>query len=181
MSKRGIKFLDQWLANNVPETTKADVVSTNLLTSCFPTPKRWGLSVRKSTKRSTASTAPCSSGLCITTPACPNSPCHRDLGEEDNPLVAATSLNGDRHAFQDPRRHPCRLRKRPRQLQPPDVLQIDQTRHKSTHRPHCKSAGRDRRPVFISSWLFRLCIWSAPALPKRTGVTGISYRVSPSR
>ncbi|UVK52421.1 DUF768 domain-containing protein [Mesorhizobium sp. AR02] len=27
MSTRGINFLDQWIANNVPETTKADVIS----------------------------------------------------------------------------------------------------------------------------------------------------------
>jgi hypothetical protein len=27
MSARGINFLDQWIANNVPETTKADVIS----------------------------------------------------------------------------------------------------------------------------------------------------------
>ena len=32
MSTRGIKFLDQWLANNVPETTRADVISVNELT-----------------------------------------------------------------------------------------------------------------------------------------------------
>ncbi|RNJ41553.1 hypothetical protein B5V01_13660 [Mesorhizobium erdmanii] len=32
MSKRGIKFLDQWLANNVPETRKADVISVDELT-----------------------------------------------------------------------------------------------------------------------------------------------------
>ena len=32
MRKRGIKFLDQWLANNVPETTKADVISVDELT-----------------------------------------------------------------------------------------------------------------------------------------------------
>ena len=32
MSSRGINFLDQWLANNVPETTKADVISVDELT-----------------------------------------------------------------------------------------------------------------------------------------------------
>ena len=32
MSTRGINFLDQWLANNVPETTKADVISVDELT-----------------------------------------------------------------------------------------------------------------------------------------------------
>ena len=32
MTTRGINFLDQWLANNVPETTKADVVSVDELT-----------------------------------------------------------------------------------------------------------------------------------------------------
>ncbi|BCH12124.1 hypothetical protein MesoLj131c_63820 [Mesorhizobium sp. 131-3-5] len=32
MSTRGINFLDQWIANNVPETTKADVISVDELT-----------------------------------------------------------------------------------------------------------------------------------------------------
>ena len=32
MSSRGINFLDQWIANNVPETTKADVISVHELT-----------------------------------------------------------------------------------------------------------------------------------------------------
>ncbi|SDA40387.1 DUF768 domain-containing protein [Mesorhizobium qingshengii] len=32
MSTRGINFLHQWLANNVPETTKADVISVDELT-----------------------------------------------------------------------------------------------------------------------------------------------------
>ncbi|PBB23930.1 MULTISPECIES: DUF768 domain-containing protein [unclassified Mesorhizobium] len=32
MSTRGINFLDQWLANNVPETTKADVIFVDELT-----------------------------------------------------------------------------------------------------------------------------------------------------
>ncbi|QND66711.1 DUF768 domain-containing protein [Mesorhizobium loti] len=32
MSERGINFLDRWLANNVPETTKADVISVDELT-----------------------------------------------------------------------------------------------------------------------------------------------------
>ncbi|ANN59639.1 hypothetical protein A9174_24930 [Mesorhizobium loti NZP2037] len=32
MSTRGLNFLDQWLANNVPETTKADVISVDELT-----------------------------------------------------------------------------------------------------------------------------------------------------
>lgn len=32
MSTRGINFLDQWLANNVPETAKADVISVDELT-----------------------------------------------------------------------------------------------------------------------------------------------------
>jgi len=32
MSTRGINFLDHWLANNVPETTKADVISVHELT-----------------------------------------------------------------------------------------------------------------------------------------------------
>ena len=32
MSTRGIDFLHQWLANNVPETTKADVISVDELT-----------------------------------------------------------------------------------------------------------------------------------------------------
>lgn len=32
MSTRGINFLDQWIANNVPETAKADVVSVDELT-----------------------------------------------------------------------------------------------------------------------------------------------------
>jgi len=32
MSARGINFLDQWLANNVPETAKADVISVDNLT-----------------------------------------------------------------------------------------------------------------------------------------------------
>ena len=32
MSARGINFLDRWLANNVPETTKADVISVDELT-----------------------------------------------------------------------------------------------------------------------------------------------------
>ncbi|TGQ72877.1 MAG: DUF768 domain-containing protein [Mesorhizobium sp.] len=31
MSTRGINFLDQWLANNVPETTNADVLSVDEL------------------------------------------------------------------------------------------------------------------------------------------------------
>ncbi|WP_044550038.1 DUF768 domain-containing protein [Mesorhizobium japonicum] len=33
MSTRGINFLEQWLANNVPETTKADVISVDELTN----------------------------------------------------------------------------------------------------------------------------------------------------
>jgi len=32
MSTRGINFLDQWIANNVPESTKADVISVDELT-----------------------------------------------------------------------------------------------------------------------------------------------------
>ena len=32
MSARGINFLDQWIASNVPETAKADVVSVDGLT-----------------------------------------------------------------------------------------------------------------------------------------------------
>jgi hypothetical protein len=32
MSTRGINFLDRWIANNVPETTKADVISVDELT-----------------------------------------------------------------------------------------------------------------------------------------------------
>lgn len=32
MSTRGINFLDQWIASNVPETTKADVISVDELT-----------------------------------------------------------------------------------------------------------------------------------------------------
>ncbi|MCZ8548044.1 hypothetical protein OOJ09_28035 [Mesorhizobium qingshengii] len=32
MSTRGIDFLDHWIANNVPETTKADVISVDELT-----------------------------------------------------------------------------------------------------------------------------------------------------
>ncbi|MGX5830614.1 DUF768 domain-containing protein [Mesorhizobium sp. 43Arga] len=32
MTTRGINFLDQWIANNVPETTKADVISVDELT-----------------------------------------------------------------------------------------------------------------------------------------------------
>lgn len=32
MSTRGINFLDRWLANNVPESTKADVISVDELT-----------------------------------------------------------------------------------------------------------------------------------------------------
>lgn len=32
MSARGINFLDRWIANNVPETTKADVISVDELT-----------------------------------------------------------------------------------------------------------------------------------------------------
>ncbi|KAA3452252.1 hypothetical protein C7I87_02345 [Mesorhizobium sp. SARCC-RB16n] len=32
MSARGINFLDQWIANNVPETAKADVISVDELT-----------------------------------------------------------------------------------------------------------------------------------------------------
>ncbi|AGB45171.1 Protein of unknown function (DUF768) [Mesorhizobium australicum WSM2073] len=32
MSTRGINFLDQWIANNVPETAKPDVVSVDELT-----------------------------------------------------------------------------------------------------------------------------------------------------
>ncbi|MBZ9776835.1 hypothetical protein [Mesorhizobium sp. CO1-1-8] len=32
MSTRGINFLDQWIANNVPETAKADVISVDELT-----------------------------------------------------------------------------------------------------------------------------------------------------
>lgn len=32
MSTRGINFLDRWLANNVPETTKDDVISVDELT-----------------------------------------------------------------------------------------------------------------------------------------------------
>ncbi|UVK57498.1 DUF768 domain-containing protein (plasmid) [Mesorhizobium sp. AR02] len=33
MSTRGINFLDQWIATNVPETTKADVISVDELTN----------------------------------------------------------------------------------------------------------------------------------------------------
>lgn len=29
MSTRGINFLDRWITNNVPETTKADVISAD--------------------------------------------------------------------------------------------------------------------------------------------------------
>jgi len=32
MSTRGIDFLEQWIANNIPETTKADVISVDELT-----------------------------------------------------------------------------------------------------------------------------------------------------
>jgi hypothetical protein len=32
MSTRGINFLDRWIANNVPEATKADVISIDELT-----------------------------------------------------------------------------------------------------------------------------------------------------
>ena len=32
MSTRGINFLDQWIDNNIPETTKADVISVDELT-----------------------------------------------------------------------------------------------------------------------------------------------------
>ncbi|MGX5827340.1 DUF768 domain-containing protein [Mesorhizobium sp. 43Arga] len=32
MSTRGINFLDQWIANNVPVTAKADVISVDELT-----------------------------------------------------------------------------------------------------------------------------------------------------
>ena len=32
MSTRGINFLDQWIANNVPETVKADIISIDELT-----------------------------------------------------------------------------------------------------------------------------------------------------
>ncbi|RUX05457.1 DUF768 domain-containing protein [Mesorhizobium sp. M8A.F.Ca.ET.059.01.1.1] len=32
MSARGINFLDQWIANNVPETAHADVISVDELT-----------------------------------------------------------------------------------------------------------------------------------------------------
>ena len=31
MSTRGANFLDQWLSNNVPETTKADVIAVDEL------------------------------------------------------------------------------------------------------------------------------------------------------
>ncbi|MBB6407657.1 DUF768 domain-containing protein [Mesorhizobium sangaii] len=33
MSTRGINFLDQWLADNVPETTKGEVISVDELTN----------------------------------------------------------------------------------------------------------------------------------------------------
>ncbi|OBQ59586.1 DUF768 domain-containing protein [Mesorhizobium loti] len=33
MSTRGINFLDQWIANNVPETAGADVISVDNLTN----------------------------------------------------------------------------------------------------------------------------------------------------
>jgi hypothetical protein len=32
MSTRGANFLEQWIANNVPETTKADVITVDELT-----------------------------------------------------------------------------------------------------------------------------------------------------
>ncbi|MBZ9798371.1 DUF768 domain-containing protein [Mesorhizobium sp. ES1-4] len=32
MSTRGLNFLHQWIANNVPETAKADVISVDELT-----------------------------------------------------------------------------------------------------------------------------------------------------
>jgi hypothetical protein len=32
MSTRGINFLDRWIANNIPETAKADAVSVSELT-----------------------------------------------------------------------------------------------------------------------------------------------------
>ncbi|RNJ42431.1 hypothetical protein B5V01_07740 [Mesorhizobium erdmanii] len=33
MSSRGINFLDQWLADNIPETATADVISVDELTN----------------------------------------------------------------------------------------------------------------------------------------------------
>jgi hypothetical protein len=32
MSTRGINFLDRWIGNNIPETTKAEVISVDELT-----------------------------------------------------------------------------------------------------------------------------------------------------
>jgi hypothetical protein len=32
MSTRGINFVDQWLANNLPETASSDIISVNQLT-----------------------------------------------------------------------------------------------------------------------------------------------------
>ncbi|MFC3326184.1 DUF768 domain-containing protein [Mesorhizobium cantuariense] len=32
MSARGLNFVDQWIANNIPESTKADVISVDELT-----------------------------------------------------------------------------------------------------------------------------------------------------
>jgi hypothetical protein len=45
MSTRGINFLDRWIATNVPETTKADVISVDELTyKLFADAKSVGIS-----------------------------------------------------------------------------------------------------------------------------------------
>jgi len=58
MSTRGINFLDRWLANNVPGTTKADVISVDELThKLIADAKAIAPSAGRLMKRSTASIA----------------------------------------------------------------------------------------------------------------------------
>ncbi|MGY2993675.1 hypothetical protein ACVWWD_002482 [Mesorhizobium sp. URHB0026] len=59
MSTRGINFLDQWIANNVPETAPADVISVDELThKLIADAKAVGIKRGRSTTKSTASIAP---------------------------------------------------------------------------------------------------------------------------
>lgn len=58
MSARGIDFLDQWIANNVPRTMKADVLLVDELThKLIADAKALGIKRPKSMKRSTVFTA----------------------------------------------------------------------------------------------------------------------------
>jgi len=74
MSTRGINFLDRWLANNVPGTTKADVISVDELThKLIADAKAIAPSAGRLMKRSTASIARSTMSSSTTIQACRNS------------------------------------------------------------------------------------------------------------